>query len=188
MIDQVDPLAKPQSFTFQVRMGGTGTYEVFAEAIGEGGVKDKQLRHTEVQGMPDVDLVVSENKRVVDVGGQTTFLITLRNYGTKDATSLSVIARLSPNLKYVDAGAKANDVKINGSEKGDTVTFDIPKLAAAKEMALGVLVQVQSGDPKQGTCKVSVTHDELAEPFVDMASIRITSSGAPPPRIGDWRG
>lgn len=176
MIDQVDPGASSQIFPFQVRMGGAGFYEVFAEARGEGGVYAKQLRRTEVQGMPDVDLVVSEKKRVVDVGGQTTFFITLRNYGTKEATNLSVIARLSPNLKYVEAGAKSNDVRIEGSNAGDAVTFAIPKLGAAKEMALGVLVEVRSGDPKQGTCNVSVKHDELQEPFVDMASIRITPS------------
>jgi uncharacterized repeat protein (TIGR01451 family) len=181
MVDQIDPGSKPQSFTFQVRMGGTGTYELFAEATGEGGVKDKQLRHTEVVGMPDVDLVVSESKRVVDVGGQTTFVITLRNYGTKDASHLAVIATLSPNLKYVDAGTRAADVKIAGSPKGDSVSFDIPKLGAGKEMTLGVLVQVQSGTPQQARCKVGVTHDDLTEPFEDMASIRVTSSRRNPP-------
>ncbi len=117
MIDQIDSSSTPQKFTFQVRMGGTGTYEVFAEAVGEGGVKDKQLRHTEVVGMPDVNLVVSEKKRVVDVGGETTFFITLRNYGTKDAAHLAVIAALSPNLKYIDAGTRAADVKIRGTER-----------------------------------------------------------------------
>jgi len=176
MIDQIDPQSKPQSFTFQVRMGGTGDYELFAEAIGEGGVKDKQLRHTEVVGMPDVDLVVSESKRVVDVGGQTTFVITLRNYGTKEASRLAVIARLSSNLKYKDAGGGSTEVKTAGSEKGDAVTFEIPKLGAGKEMVLGVLVEVQSDDPKLATCKVSVTHDDLQEPFEDMAAIKVTSS------------
>jgi len=176
MVDQLDPGSKSQKFTFQIRMGGTGTYELLAEAVGEGGVKDKQLRYTEVVGMPDVDLVVSEKKRVVDVGGQTTFMITLRNYGTKDAAHLAVIAKLSPNLKYKDAGTRATDVKIAGTQKGDQVTFDIPKLGAGKEMALGVLVEVQSGDPKQATCKVGVTHDDLPEPFEDMASIKVTSS------------
>jgi uncharacterized repeat protein (TIGR01451 family) len=181
MIDQIDPASTPQRFNFQVRMGGTGTYEVLAEAIAEGGVKAKQLRRTEVVGMPDVDLVVSESKRVVDVGGKTTFVITLRNYGTKDASRLAVIARLSPNLKYKDAGGGSTDVKTAGSEKGDAVTFDIPKLGAGKEMVLGVLVEVQSADPKQATCKVSVLHDDLQEPFEDMASIKVTSSRRNPP-------
>jgi len=115
--------------------------------------------------------------RVVDVGGETTFYITLRNYGTKDASRLMVLAKLSPNLKYKDAGSKAPDVNMQHTEKGDQVSFEIPKLGAAKEMVLGVLVTVESGDAKQATCNVSVTHDDLTEPFVDMATIRVTSSG-----------
>jgi uncharacterized repeat protein (TIGR01451 family) len=176
MIDQVDSGAKPLSFVFQVRMGGTGTYEVLAEAKGQGGITATDRRHTEVVGMPDVDLVVSENKRVVDVGGETVFYITLRNYGTKDATRLAVMAKLSPNLKCVEAGTKSTEVNIRRTEKGDQVGFDIPKLGAGKELLLGVQVQVQSGDATQGTCNVSVTHDELKDPFLDMASIRVTSS------------
>jgi uncharacterized repeat protein (TIGR01451 family) len=176
MIDQVDPGAKPLSFTFQVRMGGTGNYELLAEAKGQGGITAQDRRHTEVMGMPDVDLVVSENKRAIDVGGETTFLITLRNYGTKDASNLAVLAKLSPNLICVEAGTKATDAKIRKTEKGDQVAFEIPKLGAGKELLLGVQVRVQSGDSKQATCNVSITHDELSEPFNDMASIRVTSS------------
>jgi uncharacterized repeat protein (TIGR01451 family) len=179
MIDQIDPApAQPQRFTFQVRMGGTGKYELLAEAKGQGGIKAQDRLHTEVVGMPDVDLVVSESKRVVDVGGQTTFVITLRNYGTKDASNLAVLAKLSANLKYKNAGGgKGQQVNIEVSKAGDQVAFDIPKLGAGKEMVLGVLVTVESGDSKQGNCNVSVKHDDLTEPFVDMATIRISSSG-----------
>ena len=48
--------------------------------------------------MPDVDLVVRERRRVVDVDGTTTFQIRLRNYGTKEATKLQISAKLSDNL------------------------------------------------------------------------------------------
>ena len=92
------------TFPFQVRMGGIGSYEVLADAIGEGALKAQERKTTDVIGIADVDLVVSESKRVVDVGGQTTFQIRLRNYGTKDATHLLVTANLSPNLKFEKAG------------------------------------------------------------------------------------
>ena len=59
-IDQLEPNAKPMTFPFQVRMGGIGDYEVLAEATGDGGLKGWDRRHTDVIGMPDVDLVVSE--------------------------------------------------------------------------------------------------------------------------------
>ena len=59
---------------------------------------------TDVRGLPDVDLVVSERLRVVDVGGKTTFQIRLRNYGTKEATNILLTATLSKNLKAMEAG------------------------------------------------------------------------------------
>ena len=111
-IDQIDPGPKSMTLAFQVRMGGIARYEVLADAVGEGGLKVQQRKSTDVIGIADVDLVVSEAKRVVDFGGQTTFQIRLKNYGTKDATHLLVTAKLSPNLKYMmwrDRGAQ--DVK-----------------------------------------------------------------------------
>ena len=68
-IDQIDPGSKAMTFPFQVRMGGIGRYEVLADAIGEGALKAQERKVTDVIGIADVDLVVSESKRVVDVGG-----------------------------------------------------------------------------------------------------------------------
>ena len=83
------PAASPWICRSQVRMGGIGSYDVIADAVGEGLLKAKDRKNTDVIGMADVDLVVSESKRVVDVGGTTTFQIRLRNYGTKEATHLA---------------------------------------------------------------------------------------------------
>ena len=161
---------------FQVRMGGIGSYEVLADAIGEGGLKVHERKATDVVGIADVDLVVSESKRVVDVGGQTTFQIRLRNYGTKEATHLLVKATLSPNLKFKRAGSVPEGVSIE--EKDNEVKFQrIDKLGPGKEMILGMLVTVTGPDPKLATCKVSVIHDDLpdSEKFEDMAGVKVTS-------------
>ena len=85
-------------------MGGIGSYDVVAQAIGEGTLKASERKVTEVVGIADVDLVVSESKRVLDVGGKTTFNIRLRNYGTKDATHLLVKAELSPKPQIRELG------------------------------------------------------------------------------------
>ena len=65
--------------------------------------------------MPDVDLVVSETKRALDVDGTTTFEIRLRNYGTKEATNLQVHATLSENLKVTERRGR-----LEGSEGGSS--------------------------------------------------------------------
>ena len=80
--------------------------------------KPVNARRTEVIGMPDVDLVVSESKRVVDVGGKTTFQIRLSNYGTKEATNLLVTATLSENLKFEKAGGGSQDVQVANKTQG----------------------------------------------------------------------
>ena len=127
--------------------------------------------------MPDVDLVVSESKRVLDVGGTTTFQIRLRNYGTKDATNLQVTANLSNNLEVVNAGGGSTDVKVARSPDKHAVKFDeINKLGPGKELILGVLVRVVGDEPRLATCRVFVTHDDLTERFEDMAGVKVTSA------------
>ena len=73
-VDQLEP-NKSASFPFHFQMGGIGRYEVLAEGTGANGLKNSDIKRTDVQGTPDVDLVVSESKRVLDVGGSTRFLI-----------------------------------------------------------------------------------------------------------------
>jgi uncharacterized repeat protein (TIGR01451 family) len=174
-IDQIDPGPKTMTLAFQVRVGGMGRYEVLADAVGEGALKVQQRKDTDVIGMPDVDLVVSESKRVLDVGGQTTFQIRLRNYGTKEATNLLVSAELSKNLKFEKAGG-GNQEEV-AKQKDNVVRFSkIDKLGPNKEMVLGILVSVQGPDPKLATCRVSVMHDDLTDKFEDMAGVKVTTS------------
>jgi len=176
-IDQLEPGAKSMTFPFQVRMGGIGHYEVLAEATGDGGLKGWDRKTTEVVGMPDVDLVVSEAKRVLDVGGTTTFQIRLRNYGTKEATNLQVTANLSKNLQAESAGGGSKDIKVAMSAEKNAVKFaEITKLGPNKEIILGILVRVVGEEPKLATCRVSVTHDDLTEPFEDMAGVKVTTA------------
>ena len=176
-IDQIDPQAKPLSFPFHVRMGRMGMYEVLANASGDSGLTAKDLMHTEVVGMPDVDVLVSEAKRVVDLYGTTTFQIRLRNYGTKEATNLQVTATLSPNLEVQAAGGGSKDVSVQTTDKKDGVKFSqIPKLGPGKEMILWTTVKVIGVQPKLATCKVVIMHDDLTDTFEDMAGVKVTTS------------
>ncbi len=173
-IDQIEPGGKAPAFRFHVRMGGINMYEVLAEASGDNGLKARAIKHTEVKGMPDVDLLVSESKRVVDVGGMTTFQIRLRNYGTKEATNLQVRATLSPNLEVQKAGGGPKEV--TPAVKPEQVMFDqIPKLSPGKEMILWISVKVVAPQPKLATCKVVIAHDDLTDTYEDMAGVKVTT-------------
>ena len=174
-IDQLEPNGKSLAFPFHVRMGGIGLIEILAEANGDGGLKAKELKRTEVSGMPDVDLVVSERKRALDVNGTTTFEIRLRNYGTKEATNLQVFATLSENLKVTNAGGGSKDLKVAVNEKNEVKFGQINKLGPGKEMFLGIAVKVIGPEPKLASCRVSVLHDDLTDKFEDMAAVKITN-------------
>lgn len=181
MIDSLEPGSKPLVFPFHVRMGGVGDYEIVAQGVADGALKAMDRRHTDVVGMPDVDLVVSEMKRVVDVGGKTTFQIRLRNYGTKEASRIQITAKLSKNLKVEGAGSSTTDIKQHLSPDGDELKFsEIDKLGPGKELVLGILVKVASDTPRLATCRVLVSHEDLPEPFEDMAAVKITSARRSP--------
>ncbi len=180
LLDRVEPGGKPMMLGFQMRMGGVGFYEIHAEARGEGDLQARASATTDVSGLPDVNLVVSERLRVVDVGGQTSFQIRLRNYGTKEATNILLTATLSKNLKAVrTAGCPQG---IGGSFAGDQVTFadeqgnGIKKLGPKQEIVMWLEVEVTGEDPQVATCKVKVTHDGLTEPFEDMARVKVMPS------------
>jgi uncharacterized repeat protein (TIGR01451 family) len=177
-----------QTRAFSVRMGGVGFYEVLAVAQGDGNLKATESKSTRVEGMPDVDLVVSEQLRVVDVGGRTTFQIRLRNYGTKEATNVKMKATLSKNLEAEESadvppgivartapGPDSNEV-LFVDEKGN----GIKSLGPGKQIVMGIIVKVTGADPKVATCKVSVTHDDLTDPFEDMARIKVMPSRGTP--------
>ncbi len=173
-IPQIDPNEKGKTLPFEVRMGGISAYEINVEARGDNALNVKDRRITDVQGMADVDLVVRERRRVVDVDGTTTFQIRLRNYGTKEATKLQVSAKLSDNL-VVDSTA--------GGPEGDAYAKDgevkfpiIERLGPGKEMTLAIKVKVTKPQPKIGTCRIFLLHDDLTEPLEDMAGVKVTES------------
>jgi uncharacterized repeat protein (TIGR01451 family) len=176
-IDQLEPNAKTLQFPFHFQMGGIGRYEVLAEAIGANGLKaEGGIKRTDVKGMPDVDLVVSESKRVLDVGGVTRFNIRIANYGTKEATNLQLSATLSDNLEVQDAGGGSKDVVALRAENKHAVSFEqINKLGPGKDMKFGILVKVVGVAPRLATCKVVLTHDDLSEHFEDMAGVKVTT-------------
>jgi RNA polymerase sigma factor (sigma-70 family) len=148
------------------------------DAIGESGLEAREREAIDVAGIADVDLVVSERKRVLAIGGQTTFQIRLRNYGTKDATHLVVKAKLSPNLEFVKAGGRSQDFDVKHIPQENAVMFQrIDKLGPSKEIVLGVVAKVTGRDPKLATCRASVIHDDLPDgnAFEDMAGVRVTS-------------
>ncbi|QEH35569.1 Large cysteine-rich periplasmic protein OmcB precursor [Aquisphaera giovannonii] len=173
----IEPHEKARTFAFEVRMGGVGQYEALFDVKGDTGISFADRRITDVEGLADVDLVVREKRRVVDVDGTTTFQVYLRNYGTKEATKVLVTAKLSDNMKVEETGGH-NAKSYLSKETGEIVFPVIERLGAGKEMLLTIKVKVVKPEPKMGTCRVFCMHDGL-DPngkLEDMAGVKIGES------------
>jgi uncharacterized repeat protein (TIGR01451 family) len=161
------------AFTFQVRMGGVGLYQLAAEARAESGLLAKDSLSTDVTGRAEVVYNVSENRRVVDVNDETTYLIKVSNMGTKEATRLSISAVLSPNLEARDTSGTEEQAKYN-ADTHQIVFPSIERLGPNKAIELGIRVRVKSPEPKIATCRVFLIHDDLTEKLDDVSAIKVT--------------
>ncbi|MHB1559894.1 MAG: hypothetical protein ACYC61_20790 [Isosphaeraceae bacterium] len=180
-IDRLEPAPKPQKLAFEVKVGDVGNYEITAEAAADSNIRKKQNLVTEVFGIPDVDLEVTERQRVVDVGGTTHFQIALRNKGTKEATNIHLWAVVSKNLKVTGGLDVPQDLQFVASkDEGEVVLQDkndpkrgIASLGPGRELVLGIEVKAIADKPESASCRVFITHDSLTEPFEAMARVRI---------------
>ncbi|APW59081.1 DUF11 domain-containing protein [Paludisphaera borealis] len=174
-LSQIDPTEKPRTLTFEVKMGGIGFYQVTAEARADNAILAGDKRSTDVQGMADLDLVVRERRRVVDVDGTTTFQVRLRNYGSKEAANVQVRAEVSPNLRIEETAGGPTEPAKPADNNTKAMFPKIDRIQAGKEMTILIKVKVVNHDEKAsaGVCRVFVSHDDLTQELEDMAMVKV---------------
>ncbi len=67
-------------------MGGARLYELTVQAVGDKDLHAKEIVSTNVIAMADLDLEITEDRRVIDVDQLTVFTITIKNKGSKAAS------------------------------------------------------------------------------------------------------
>ncbi len=135
---------------------------------------DREAEGTNVASKPDIDILVSESKRVIGVSDTTMFEIRLANYGNKPATNLQLTANLSPNLEVVSAAAMQNDVNVLTDQSKRMLKFSqIAKMEPGTVMVFGFRVKATGEAPRLATCKAIVSHDDLPDGTEDMAGVKV---------------
>ena len=123
---------------------------------------------------PDIEIVVTEAKRVIELSGTTMFEIRLTNHVAKAVTNLQLTARLSRNLEFDSVTGMPQSVSPAITESKHIVKFSqIEKLEPGKVMVFGIHVKAVGETPRLATCEVSVVHDELHDPIADMAAVKV---------------
>lgn len=171
----VEPGEKEKvTLTFQVRMGGPGIYSIAAEARSTG-LYASDTRSTDVQAIADLDLEISEDRRVVDVGETTTFKVRIRNKGRKEASGLLVSAVHSDNIEVVETRGTDKNAEYVKDKPGMFAFPVIDRLGSDKECDLWI--KVKALKPGQATCRVSLIHGDIQTD--DVSFFKVTPSRLP---------
>ena len=129
---------------------------------------------TNVASKPDVDILISESKRVIGVSETTMFEIRLANYGSKPATNLQLAANLSSNLEVLSAASLQNDVSVLTDQSKHMLKFSqIAKMEPGTVMVFGFRVKATGETPRLATCKAILSHDDLPNGIEDMAGVKV---------------
>lgn len=135
---------------------GTLTNIVRSTAKCAEGVRDSVK--TTVEGIPAVLLEVIDIEDPIEIGGQTTYVITATNQGSAPGTNIRIVCTLEDNQKYVSSSGATR-----GKSEENTVTFAPLRTLAPKAKATWRVVAraVETGDVR---FKVTMNTDQITRP------------------------
>jgi uncharacterized repeat protein (TIGR01451 family) len=167
---------KSQEQTFRLRYGGLGVVQINAEVLARGGLKEVKSLSTSIDGNALVELIVTEDLRVLDVNQVTDFKIRLRNTGTKEATNIQVNADLTANLTAVQTAG--TDLNASADPTGTKIVFPpLERLAPGTEVVLGIRAKAKA--PGLASARVFCGHQDLQGGKIEtVTNVTITDVGA----------
>jgi uncharacterized repeat protein (TIGR01451 family) len=180
-VPQIEPNSRPLTYKFRVRYEGLGTFQVHTEATARDGLRELKDITTSIEGNALVELAVTEDLKVLDVGQSTVFKIRLHNLGTKEAQQVQVNAELTPTLKAIQTAGTDLNEKAQADEATRTkVVFPtIPRIPPGGEVVLAI--EAEAISPGLAACRVFVAHQDLAAGgrLEGVSNATVTDSGAP---------
>lgn len=122
---------------------------------------------TIVKGIPALLLECIDGPDPVEVGTNTTYVITVKNQGSEDDTNIVIKCVIPKEQKFISATASVKE-----TVKGSAVTFAPVKTIAPGAIATFKVVTqgVKGGDSR---FKVTMTSDQLKTPVEETESTRI---------------
>lgn len=136
---------------------------------------------TEVLGVPGVLLEMVDSDDPIEVGGETTYRVTVRNQGTQTVTNLRLEATAPEQLEIVRAAGPADS-----SLQGARLTFDPLSVRPGAEARY--TIRARGERPGDARFKVDLTADQLpAGPVHEEESTTVYAPDAAAPPIGAGR-
>ncbi len=161
---KIGPLEPGQSFEskFNYDTSTPGLYRCAAEAV-SGQLRASKQMNTEVSGIADLDLKVTQTDRVIDVGKTTYYDFVIKNVGTKEATKIQLRGTLI-NLKvnkpfYEESTGKFAVNNESGNGPVEFIFPEIPRIPAGQSVTLSLEVEALRGG--KASASVSLAHDDM---------------------------
>lgn len=156
-------VAAGQSREFSVTLSGSGArgYETSATVNSACADTVADRCSTELRGIPAILLEVIDVTDPVEVGTNTTYVITVTNQGSAPDNNVRVVATLPAQLSFISATGATNI-----SSAGRTLTFaPVGVLGVGQQAAWRVVVKADAqGDVRFG---ISMTSDNLTSPVIE---------------------
>jgi len=162
-IGQLDP---GQSFEskFVYDTSTPGLYKCAVEAV-SGELRASKQMVTDVSGIADLDLKVTQTDRVIDVGKTTYYDFVIKNVGTKEATKIQLrgtLVNLKVNKPFYEESNGKFAAKPEHPDPGSQQQFifpEIARLAAGQSITLSLEVEATRAGLASGS--VNLAHDDM---------------------------
>jgi len=156
-----------RTLTLRVTPGASGTLRNTAMASAFCADQVTDACETVVTGIPAILLEVVDMQDPVQVGGNTTYVITVTNQGSAPGTNIKLVCTLEANQEFVSAAGATN-----GTARGSTITFDaLATLAPKQQATFRVVVRnVKAGDVRFRT---SMTSDQLSREVTETEATNV---------------
>jgi uncharacterized repeat protein (TIGR01451 family) len=144
-----------------------GQFSLKVRGVAQRGLAIEKEQPVLVEGLASVLFQLSHTKDPLEIGGETTYKITVANQGSKAASNLQMSVFLPPELKPLAAEGPARYT----IESNKVVFEDLPQLAPKSEATFRVRAQaVQAGDLR---VRCQLMSDDMQRPVVQEESTRV---------------
>jgi uncharacterized repeat protein (TIGR01451 family) len=144
-----------------------GEHKVQVATRAEQGLEDRTETSIKVEGLVALSFEVKAADGAVEIGGETTYEVTVVNQGSKAAANVRVQVAMPEGLRAIQGEGSSQAIV----QPQQAAFAPLPQLAPQTEAKFRVKVQgLRAGDQR---AKIMVTADEVPEPITKEQSTRV---------------
>jgi uncharacterized repeat protein (TIGR01451 family) len=161
------PVNQPATLEMVTMPVAAGQFDLKIRSTAQRGIIDEKIQPVVVEGLASVLFQLSHTKDPLEIGGETTYEISIVNQGSKASTNLQMSVLLPPELKPLAA-----DGPTRYTIQDNKVSFEsLPQLAPKSVAAFRVRAQgIRAGDLR---VRCQLMTDEMQRPVVKEESTRV---------------